>query len=76
MVNIMHRVIGNAIRSGLAKKLRGGPQSLLPLSPSKGSGIPSLKGLTPKAPRGYVAPMQNPARSPRTGGLVKPGRRR
>ena len=33
---------------------------MLPMSPLKGSGTPSLKGLTPKTKRNYVTPMQNP----------------
>lgn len=56
--------------SAMMKKLRGGPQSLLPMSPMKGSGVPSFKGLTLKKPKDYVVQRQNPARSPRTGGLV------
>ena len=60
--------------TAMMKKLRGGPQSLLPMSPLKGSGIPSFKGLTPKMPKAFVVPKQNPANSPRTGGLVRPRR--
>ena len=65
-----NRIIGQAKLTAMMKKLRGGPQSLLPMSPLKGSGRPSLKGLTPKRTKGYVVPRQNPSLSPRTGGLV------
>ena len=67
---MLKRIIGSAKMTAMMKRLRGGPQSLLPMSPGKGSGIPSMKGLTPKMPKGYVVPKQNPANSPRTGGLV------
>ena len=67
-------MIGQAKMTAMMKRLRGGPQSLLPMSPGKGSGIPSFKGQTPKIAKGYVVPKQNPARSPRTGGLVRPKR--
>ena len=70
------KIIGRAHTSALMKKLRGGPGSLLPLSPGKGQGIPSLAGLTPKSTRKFSARKQNPAFTPRTGGLTKLSRAR
>lgn len=69
------KIIGRAKTSALMKKMRGGPGSLLPMSPGKGQGIPSLKGQTLKAPRTYAVRKQNPAFNPNTGGLVRPGRK-
>ncbi len=46
--------------SRMMKKLRGGPQSMLPLSPGAGTGVKSLKGVTPQRKRQYVTPKQNP----------------
>ncbi len=71
---MLNRIIGKAKMTAMMKKLRGGPQSILPMSPLKGSGIPSFKGLTPKKQKGYVVPRQNPAMSPKTGGIVNPRR--
>ena len=68
---MLAKIIGRAQTTALMKKMRGGPQSVLPLSPGKGSGIKSMKGLTPKKMRGFVASKQNPAFTPRTGGLTK-----
>ena len=65
------KIIGRAKTAAMMKKLRGGPQSMLPMSPGKGFGVKSLKGLTPKKTRGFVAKKQNPAFTPRTGGLTK-----
>ena len=70
------KIKGRAVMSALMKKLRGGPSSILPLSPGKGTGIKSMAGLTPKRRRTYSAPKQNPARTPRTGGLTRPSRMR
>ena len=50
--------------TALMKKLSGGPMSMLPMSPLKGSGMKSLKGNTPLRPRNFVVPKQNPARNP------------
>ena len=70
------QIKGRAKMTALMKKMRGGPGSLLPLSPGKGSGIPSLKGLTTKTARRYSAPKQNPAFTPKTGGLTRMSRAR
>lgn len=73
---MLQKIIGRAKTSALMKKLRGGPQALLPMSPVKGSGVKSMKGLTPKTMRKYAAKKQNPANSPKTGGLTRLSRRR
>lgn len=57
---------GDMALTALMKKLRGGPQSMLPMSPGKGQGVKSLKGVTPQRTRQYSAPRQNPKF---TGGL-------
>jgi len=67
---MLAKIIGSAGMTALMKKLRGGPQSMLPMSPIKGSGVSSLKGLTPQRGRQYVTPKQNPVMSP-MGGLGK-----
>lgn len=54
------KILGQVQMSQMMKKLRGGPQSMVPMSPAKGSGVPNASGLTPKKPRGYVTPMQKP----------------
>lgn len=66
---MISKIIGSAAMSGMMRKLRGGPQSMLPKSPGKGYGTPSFKGLTTKRNKQYATPSQNPNRSPRTGGL-------
>lgn len=71
---MIKQIIGMAKLSAKVKKLRGGPQSVLPMAPGKGMGVKSSKLVTPKAKKWYVTPMQNPARTPRTGGLIRPGR--
>jgi hypothetical protein len=63
---MLARIKGAAAMSGLMKKLRGGSQSLLPMSPGKGTGVKSAKGVTPKKIRQYSAPKQSPLLS---GGL-------
>lgn len=70
-MNMLNKIIGSAKTTAMMKRLRGGPQSMLPMSPGKGSGVPSLKGLTPKKAKGYVTPRQNPALSLKTGGTMK-----
>lgn len=60
------KIKGQIAMTALMKKLRGGSQSLLPLSPAKGTGVKSAKGKTPGRIRQYAAPKQNPALS---GGL-------
>jgi len=72
---VIAKIKGHAQMSALLKKLRGGPQSMLPMTPGKGTGIKSLKGATPKRQRGFVVPRQNPALSPNTGGFVRPTRK-
>ena len=57
---MMTKILGSAAMSAMMKKLRGGPQSMLTMSPGKGSGVPNASGLTPKKARGYVTPMQKP----------------
>ena len=63
---MLAKIKGQAMMSAMMKKLRGGSQSLLPMSPGKGTGVKSAKGVTPKRTRGFSAPKQNPALS---GGL-------
>lgn len=57
---MIQKILGQVQMSQMLKKLRGGPQSMLPMSPGKGSGVPNASGLTPKKARGYVTPMQKP----------------
>ena len=54
------KIKGQAQLSAMLKKLRGGPMSMLPGSPVKGSGVKSFKGNTPLMTRKYSTPMQNP----------------
>ena len=71
---MLAKILGQAKTSAVMKKLRGGPQSLLPMSPAKGSGVKRPGWSVPKQMKGYVTPRQNPVMSPRTGGLVSPWR--
>jgi len=57
---MLTKLVGQIQMSQMMKKLRGGPQSMVPMSPAKGSGVPNASGLTPKKARGYVTPMQKP----------------
>ncbi len=57
---MLTKLVGQIQMSQMMKKLRGGPQSMVPMSPAKGSGVPNASGLTPKKVRGYVTPMQKP----------------
>lgn len=69
---MIEKILGQIQMSQMLKKLRGGPQSMLPMSPVKGVGVPNGSGLTPKKPRGYVTPMQKPNWTvPKAGGSVK-----
>jgi hypothetical protein len=54
------KILGHVQMTQMMKKLRGGPQSMVPMAPAKGSGVPNASGLTPKKARGYVTPMQKP----------------
>jgi len=61
-------IVGMAKQTAMQKKLRGGPGSMLPGAPGRGSGVPSRKGQTPTAMRTYSG-NQNPAHNVRgTGG--------
>jgi len=71
---VLKTIIGVAKLNAMMKKLRGGPQSMMPISPGKGLGVKGAKGLTLKMPKNYVTRRQNPSLSPRTGGLVSPWR--
>lgn len=53
------KVVGSKQTSTTDRKLRGGAQSLLPISPVRGMVLPS-KNLTPYKPRNYVVSRQNP----------------
>lgn len=55
------KVIGHTAMSQMMRKLRGGPQSMLPAAPGKGSGVPNGTGLTPGRRRSYAAAKQNPS---------------
>lgn len=68
---MLAKIKGHAALSALMKKLRGGPQSMLPLSPGKNTGVKSFKGVTPKRVRQYSAPMQDPKKH---GGLLALGK--
>jgi len=72
----VQNIIGRAKTSALMKKMAGGPQAILKNSPMRGSGIKGSKGLSPKKMKGFVVSKQNPAFTPRTGGLVRPRRMR
>ena len=55
------KIVGGKGLSDPQKKLRGGPQSLLPTSPVRGMNFTSpAKGLTPFKPRNYVVARQSP----------------
>ena len=71
---MIQKIIGRAKTAALMKKLRGGPQSMLPLSPGKGTGVKSMKGLTPKRSRTYAVKKQNPTFSLKGGlGRIRKG---
>ena len=57
---MLSKVLGSAKFTALMKKLRGGPGAMLPMSPGKGYGVKSMKGLTPLQGRQYIVPKQNP----------------
>jgi hypothetical protein len=57
---MLTKIVGHSAMSDMMKKLSGGPQSLLPMSPSKGVGVPSGRGAAPAKTRQYVVPMQKP----------------
>lgn len=69
---MISKIVGQAMMSKMMRQLRGGPQTMLPMSPAKGYGVPSFKGLTAKAMKRYAVPKQNPMSSPKTGGLLNP----
>lgn len=55
------KIVGSKQTSNATRKLRGGPQSLLPTSPVRGMTFSSpAKGLTPFKPRNYVVARQSP----------------
>ena len=59
------KIKGQRVQTPMAKALRGGPQSLLPMSPVRGSmGKNMMVGLTPLRMRSYTG-KQNPLMSPR-----------
>lgn len=62
---MLSRIIGAAMMNAMGKKLRGGPTSMLPMSPGKGTGAPSGKGVTPQKKREFVTPRQNPFLNPK-----------
>ena len=66
------KIIGAAMMDKTMRKMLGGPQALMKMSPLKGTGVKTggMAPLTRK--KGYVASKQNPAFTPNTGGLVKP----
>ena len=57
---MIEKILGAMQMSQMMKKLRGGPQSMMPRSPGKGTGVPNRSGLTPARARGYVTPSQKP----------------
>lgn len=57
---MLQKILGQIQMTQMMKKLRGGPQSMLPAAPAKGKGVRNASGLTPKKTRGYVTPMQKP----------------
>jgi hypothetical protein len=73
---IMQKIIGQAMTSKMMKKLQAGPQSLLPMSPAKGSGVKKVKMAAPKKLKSFIVRKQNPAFTPNTGGLTRPKRMR
>lgn len=57
---MISKIVGHTAMSQMMRRLRGGPQSMLPSSPVKGSGVPNATGLTPARNRSYAAPKQAP----------------
>lgn len=57
---MIDKIVGHLAMTAMMRKLRGGPGSMLPMSPVKGSGVPSGKGVTPTSPKKYVVPAQKP----------------
>lgn len=72
---MLQKVLGKALMSKARKRLSGGAGALKPIRPTKGSGIASGAGQPASRTRRYVTPRQNPALSPRTGGLAMRGTR-
>jgi hypothetical protein len=73
---MLQKIIGQAMTSKMMKKVQAGPQSLLPMAPSKGSGTKKQKMVAPKKLKQFVVSKQNPAFTPNTGGLTRPKRMR
>lgn len=57
---MLQKILGQVQMTQMMKKLRGGPQSMMPAAPAKGMGVPNRSGLTPARARGYVTPSQKP----------------
>lgn len=70
---MLSKVLGTLKTKPATRKLRGGPQSLKPMSPMKGSGVKNGTGLASRVAKNYVTPKQNPATSPNTGGIAMRG---
>jgi len=45
------------------RRILGGPQSLLPMAPSKGMSVGKKMGVAPSVPRSYAVPRQSPVLS-------------
>jgi len=70
---MMKRIIGNAMMKKAMKQIQGGPQAMMKMSPVKGSGIKLGRGQAPARLKNYIG-KQNPAFTPKTGGLIRPKR--
>ncbi|MBM4131480.1 hypothetical protein FJ250_10735 [bacterium] len=57
---MIEKILGSIQMTKMMRKLRGGPQSMMPAAPVKGLGTPNASGLTPPKRREYVTPMQKP----------------
>ena len=71
---MMSKIIGKAMMSKSMKKLQAGPTAILKNSPIKGMvGTKLGRGAAPARLKSYIG-KQNPAFTPKTGGLVRPKR--
>lgn len=70
MIDLKKKIITAASTKAMMKRLMAGPQSLLPFAPVKGVSVKGGHSVAPKKKKNYVVRKQNPALTPKTGGLV------
>jgi len=63
------KILGAAMMDATMRRLLGGPQSMMKMSPLKGAGVKSGLGAPLAKKKSFVTTKQNPLFSPNTGGL-------